>query len=419
MGSPSTATSTSAELRARLAARATRARDRRGRSVWRSRPTAGSSATSRPGARERRCRRASCELGIELFDDGRSRARARAPRPSRCSRRTCSTRRARTACRLATDVDNAAMRRVRRDGSASRFEGVLRGFMPMPRRAARLRDVRHARATDFEDVRARMDLEQADDEVAGRARGGAAAGRSRATTRRSSPSTCCSRCSSDPEGVVLPAAARVGCEPERSCATAWTRRSTGCRRSTRRAREVRISPATGAAARGRGARGRGAHRRVRLDRAPAARAARRRRHDRARGLLRRGRAHARRRARRARRGARAPARHRARTPRTRSRSLEKYGRDLTEQARARQARPGDRPRRGGPPHDPGALAPHEEQPRADRRAGRRQDRDRRGARAADRGRRRARVAEGQAADRARPRRDGRRARSTAASSRSG
>ena len=64
--------------------------------------------------------------------------------------------------------------------------------------------------------------------------------------------------------------------------------------------------------------------------------------------------------------------------------------------RERQARPGDRPRRGDPPRDPGALAPHEEQPGADRRAGRRQDGDRRGARAADRRRRRPRGPEGQA-----------------------
>ncbi len=34
--------------------------------------------------------------------------------------------------------------------------------------------------------------------------------------------------------------------------------------------------------------------------------------------------------------------------------------------RGRQARPRDRSRRGDPPHDPGALAPHEEQPGADR-----------------------------------------------------
>ena len=36
--------------------------------------------------------------------------------------------------------------------------------------------------------------------------------------------------------------------------------------------------------------------------------------------------------------------------------------------RGGQARPGDRPRRGDPPRDPGALAPHEEQPGPDRRA---------------------------------------------------
>ena len=42
-----------------------------------------------------------------------------------------------------------------------------------------------------------------------------------------------------------------------------------------------------------------------------------------------------------------------------------------------QARPGDRPRRGDPPRHADPLAPHEEQPGADRRAGRRQDGDRR------------------------------------------
>ena len=49
-------------------------------------------------------------------------------------------------------------------------------------------------------------------------------------------------------------------------------------------------------------------------------------------------------------------------------ALEKFGRDLTADARAEQARPGDRPRRGDPPGDPGALAADEEQPGADRRA---------------------------------------------------
>ena len=76
--------------------------------------------------------------------------------------------------------------------------------------------------------------------------------------------------------------------------------------------------------------------------------------------------------------------------------------------RERQARPGHRPRRGDPPRDPGALAAHEEQPRADRRPGRRQDRHRRGARAAHRRRRRARGAEGQARVGARHRRAARR-----------
>ena len=77
-------------------------------------------------------------------------------------------------------------------------------------------------------------------------------------------------------------------------------------------------------------------------------------------------------------------------PEDKFQALERYGRDLTEAAAAGQARPGDRPRRRDPPRDPGAVAPDEEQPGADRRARRRQDRDRRGARAADRRRRRAR-----------------------------
>ena len=70
-------------------------------------------------------------------------------------------------------------------------------------------------------------------------------------------------------------------------------------------------------------------------------------------------------------------------------ALERYGRDLTQARRAGQARPGDRPRRGDPPRHPGALAPHQEQPGADRRAGRGQDRHRRGAGPAHRARRRA------------------------------
>ena len=80
------------------------------------------------------------------------------------------------------------------------------------------------------------------------------------------------------------------------------------------------------------------------------------------------------------------------TPEAAYEALEKYGRDLVAEARTRQARPGDRPRRGDPPRDPDPLAQDEEQPGADRRPGRRQDRDRRGPRPADRPRRRPRGA---------------------------
>ncbi len=89
-------------------------------------------------------------------------------------------------------------------------------------------------------------------------------------------------------------------------------------------------------------------------------------------------------------------------------ALEKYGRDLTEARAQGQARPGHRPRRGDPPRHPDPVAPDEEQPGADRRAGRRQDRDRRGPRPAHRARRRARGPEGPARLLARHGRAGRR-----------
>ncbi len=63
---------------------------------------------------------------------------------------------------------------------------------------------------------------------------------------------------------------------------------------------------------------------------------------------------------------------------------------------AGQARPGHRPRRGDPPGHPDPLASHQEQPGADRRARRRQDRHRRGPGPAHRAGRRARGAQGQA-----------------------
>ena len=86
---------------------------------------------------------------------------------------------------------------------------------------------------------------------------------------------------------------------------------------------------------------------------------------------------------------------------------------------ARKARSGDRPRPGNPPRHASALPPDEEQPRADRRAGRGQDGHRRRARPADRRGRRARKPQKQAADRARHGRAGGRHEVSAASSRSG
>ena len=71
-----------------------------------------------------------------------------------------------------------------------------------------------------------------------------------------------------------------------------------------------------------------------------------------------------------------------------------------------QAGPGDRPGRRDPAGRPGAVAPDQEQPGADRRTGRGQDRRRRGPGPADRGRRRTGITGRQAADRPRPGRDG-------------
>ena len=77
-------------------------------------------------------------------------------------------------------------------------------------------------------------------------------------------------------------------------------------------------------------------------------------------------------------------------------ALERYGRDLTKLAAGRQARPGDRPGRGDPAGDADPVPPHQEQPGADRRAGRRQDRHRGGPGPAHRGQGRAGGIEGQA-----------------------
>src|SRR5260221_85754 len=63
-----------------------------------------------------------------------------------------------------------------------------------------------------------------------------------------------------------------------------------------------------------------------------------------------------------------------------------------------KTRPAHRPRRGNPPHDSGAGAPHQEQSRTDRRAGRGQDRHRGRSGNPDRQWRRPRTLARQAAD---------------------
>ena len=60
-----------------------------------------------------------------------------------------------------------------------------------------------------------------------------------------------------------------------------------------------------------------------------------------------------------------------------SKLLDQFGRNLTKQAAGGQARPGRRPPDRDRADHADPLAPHEEQPGADRRAGRRQDRRRR------------------------------------------
>ena len=107
------------------------------------------------------------------------------------------------------------------------------------------------------------------------------------------------------------------------------------------------------------------------------------------------------------------------SPEEKYQALERYTRNLTEQARQGKARPGHRPGRGGPPGDAGAFPADQEQSGADRRARRRQDGDRRGAGPAHRERRRARVAAQPGAGGARHRPAARGRQVSGASSRSG
>jgi len=69
-------------------------------------------------------------------------------------------------------------------------------------------------------------------------------------------------------------------------------------------------------------------------------------------------------------------------PEDKYQALTRYGRDLTDLAKAGQARPGDRQGRRGAARGAGAFAQDQEQSGAHRRTGRRQDRHRRGAGAA-------------------------------------
>ena len=235
----------------------------------------------------------------------------------------------------------------------------------------------------------RHGLQQADHQERRGRRGRAGARAARRQPRGHARPPDASRCSTRScRGTLVE---RAGASPTRSAARR-RRGSRSSRPSRAAARSRRRRPSFRRVLDKAVRRGAAARRRVRLGRAPAARARRRPARGAARGAP---------------AGARRPARHVAGP-----RGLVPGAREVRPRPhrarRAGEARPGDRPRRGDPAHDPGALAPHEEQPGADRRAGRRQDRDRRGARAADRRGRRARGAEGQARLGARRRRARRR-----------
>ena len=87
-----------------------------------------------------------------------------------------------------------------------------------------------------------------------------------------------------------------------------------------------------------------------------------------------------------------PAPSSKRKQQTKTPYMDALGFDLTEAGPQRQARPGDRARERDRAGHPDPLPPHQEQPRPDRRAGRRQDGHRRGPGPAHRRRRRARDA---------------------------
>ena len=247
-----------------------------------------------------------------------------------------------------------------------------------------------------------------------------AAGPRRAATPRSRPSTC-SRRSRPARGRRAPACSSASASTRRSAARPRsTRRSRSCPRSSgaTRPRAAARRPTRSALLEAADKRARRARRRVPLDRAPAARDDRASpavsatccatfgvTHDAVLDALKQVRGSAPRHERQP-RGAVPGAR-------------EVRPRPHRGRARKGKHRSGHRARRGDPPGHPGAVASHEEQPGAHRRARRGQDRDRRGARPPHRRGRRPRGPARQARRSRSTSARWSRARSTAASSRSG
>ena len=231
---------------------------------------------------------------------------------------------------------------ARSSGSSARCARDRAGAQAVPRETS----FSTTRRASSSCPKGQMDFKQADRQVAGggRRRAGACAPPRQPGDR--TPSTCCSRCSTRSCRRRCSASRRPTVRGRGGGRARATARRSRARRSSRGASTAfspRPRPRRGGDAQARG--------RVRLDRAPPARARRR---------------PARRAARDAEGRARRPARHvagsRGHLPGARE------VRPRPDRARrAGQARPGHRPRRGDPPRDPGAVAPDEEQPGADRR----------------------------------------------------
>ncbi len=196
------------------------------------------------------------------------------------------------------------------------------------------------------------------------------------------------------EGIVRPVLEKCGVQPDAIVAEATPHAAHPAQDRRHAARHVSLAAAQ-PSPRARLRRGQPLQRRIRLHRAPAAghrRGAQRPRRPTA-GPRRR---HPRRHPESPGLGARHAARHRSES----GDQIPGAGALRARPDRIRppgQARPGDRPRRRDPPRDAGAQPPHQEQPGADRRARRRQDRHRRRPGAAHRARRRARSAQEQEA----------------------